>query len=623
MRGLATAHPPHSAAASKGSGYPMRPAASLSAALTSFAAVTVSLPYASAFDTGPHNDMTRNAMELFGYSVSAGKLAAIGNWFTDFYAFSPNLPKSKITPAHISQLEMMHCNNLYSIVYGANYIAQHVVNSRAAIQDAIQKKDVLAYLAILGTSMHTYQDFYAHSNWAELHMRKDCSCYMKTPQTMFSLLKGAGGDVTKLVDQNPELTGWGTYEWLGRDYPNFNTEGGTNIHGDYCNGINHDSYIRPLWEETNAYAFASSMEWIYNVETWAQQIDPTNATLNAARAWQPDANSAASLDKNFLSTFEVSYSATQAIFGESDGHWKGSGSGSIGTFAASVLSLVTTSTPFTDLYLRATDPVYAKIVDPQPYQYLTTSVNPTGEVIPNAPVITAALQSFVPFSAMPAQYSTDLTAVVVRTTRFTVSAAKNGRFSNADPWATVTIGGFEIKEAPARNQKDFRPYWTSVKWVSKTSAPIDINYHLIDAATTSSFEQDIPITAAPGSNGQLAINFDVQSRTVKAFNVTTGVYNNYTTAFKSVSDDGSSVELYLDTRPLVCANSTNSSSVGKTYIFACENTAYGELGVFGGCDGSRFAAIQPDSTGAGIAGAQPRVAAGLAAAVMVLIALAM
>ncbi|KAJ3147850.1 hypothetical protein HDU86_007845 [Geranomyces michiganensis] len=589
--------------------------------------------------------MTRNAMELFGYSVPAGKLASIGNWFTDFYAFSPSLPKSKITPAHISQLEMMHCNNLYSIVYGANYISQHVVNSRAAIQDAVNKKDVLAFLAIMGTTIvkdyeipvgkreqnvnqnflaqHTYQDFYAHSNWAELHMRKDCSCYMRKPATIFTLLKSAGGDVNKLLDQNPEMTGWSTYEWLGRDFPNFNTEGGTAIHGATCNGINHDSYVRPLWEETNAYAFASSMEWIYNVERWAMEVDPTNATLNAARSWAPaDANSAAALDKNFGHAFEVSYSATQAVFGEDDGHWKGSGSGSLGTFAASVLSLVTASTPYTDLYLRTNEPVYTKIVDPQPYAYLTTSLDAGGEVVPNAPVITAAVQAFVPFTELPARYSSDLAAVVVRTTRFTVSAAKNGRFSDADPWATVTIGGFEIKEPPARNQKDFRPYWTSLKWVSKTSPAIDINYHLIDAATTSSFEQDIPITSAPGSNGQLAINYDVQTRIVKAFNVTTGIYSNYTTTFKSISEDGSSVELYLDTRPLVCANSTNSTT-GKSIVFSCDNTAYGELGVFGGCDGSRFAAVQPDSTAAGVAGAQPRVVVGFAAAAIVVLSLVM
>ncbi|TPX62338.1 hypothetical protein PhCBS80983_g00543 [Powellomyces hirtus] len=541
------------------------------------------------FDTGPHNDMVRNAFEIFGYSREAGMLASVTNWWTDMYAFSPNLPKSSVTPAHISQLEQMHCNNLYSIVYGANYITQHVVNTRAAVQDAVRRKDTLAYLAILGTSVHTYQDFYAHSNWANLHLRQSCDCY-DVKETFFSELVEANGSVTRMIELNPELTGWGTYEWLGREYPNFNTKGGIVEHGDYCNGVNKDSYVRPWFEETYSYAFASTLEWIYNVEKWAVEIDATNATLNAARSWvPPDQASADGLQKNFDAAFEVSYSATQAMFGESDGHWKGQGSGSISTFAASVVTFSGTETPYTNLFLRPQDPVYQLIVSPSPYTYLNTSVGPTGDVVPNQAVISAALESFTPYSALPSKYTTDLTAVVVRTTRFTVSDAKTGRFSDPDPWAAITIGGFEIKEAPMRNQKDFRPYWTAIKFVSKSATSIPISYKLNDAATSSSFEQIIPITGTAA--GTLEMTFTPDTKVVAADGISSGVYSNYSTTFISRSLDGSSVELYVDARPLTCGTAGQNG----TFITFCPNTAYGEMGVFGGCDGSRWAEVQADS----------------------------
>ena len=95
---------------------------------------------------------------------------------------------------HILPLEEMHCNNLYNIVYGVNYASQHVVridmprltghewpqncrlmvsqlqlNTRNAIRDAAGRGDTLAFMALMGTSVHLYQDFYAHRFVASSH----------------------------------------------------------------------------------------------------------------------------------------------------------------------------------------------------------------------------------------------------------------------------------------------------------------------------------------------------------------------------------------------------------------------------------------------------------------------
>ncbi|KAI8817797.1 uncharacterized protein EV422DRAFT_539947 [Fimicolochytrium jonesii] len=569
------------------------------------------------FDTGPHNDLVRNTLELYGYSRDAQALSAFANWATDMYAFTPSLGTDfAIVPDHIADLEMQHCNNLYSVVYGANYISQHVVNSKAAIQDAVKRGSVLDYLAVVGTSLHTYQDLYAHSNWAELHRRKDCECYGVTDTFMGELI-AANSSVDTLLTTSPELSGWATYEWLDRNYPNFNVKGGTVEHGQYCSGVNKDSYIRPYYEETFAYAFASSVEWLYNLEKWAGEVEASNATLNAAKNWAPaNQTDHDALYKNFDEAFEVSYSTTKGVFGDDNGHWKGEGSGSLGTMAKSVASFAKDKTTFTNLYLRSENPVYKLITNPYPYNFLNTSTDVvTGVVLPDDSLIAQATSVYTPWARLPAQY-TDVTAVVVRTKHYRVSDDLNGKFSDADPWAQITINGMEIRESPMQNKKEFTPYWTTLKFVPSNSSQT-INYVLQDAAATSMIEQQIPIS--DDANGALTLTFDTKSKRVSGGNIKEGVYNNYTLTFISQKTNGSLVELYIDARPLKCPNVSAAVASSQEYVTFCPNTAFGELGVFTGCDGAKLGTTQ--NTAEGPVVANVRVAAVVAAVVGAFMAL--
>ncbi|KAI9096468.1 hypothetical protein DFS34DRAFT_141436 [Phlyctochytrium arcticum] len=552
------------------------------------AALLVLTTTTNAFDTGTHNDITRNVLANFGYTVEAQHVAALGNWFTDAYAFAPEAGnKISILPAHLPDLEQQHCNNLYSVVYAANYIAQHTVNSRNAIQDAARRGDTLAYLAILGTTVHTYQDFYAHSNWADLELRTDCDCY-NVNQTFFSVLVKSGGNVDTLLDQNPELGGWQTYSWLGREYPNFNVYGGGLEHGGYCDGVNHDSYVRPHYEEAHAFALAATVEWIYNAEQWASAVNPS--ILQQAKAWLPPTDQdAQDLWKNVGHAYEVSFSATQWFFGQDDGHWKGPGSGSLATFAASATDFARTKTIYTEMYTRKDNPVWGLVTQPSPYTFLNTSVGPDGAIVGNTTLITQAIQNFNPFESLPANI-TDLTAIVVRTLSFQVTTS--ARFDKPDPWAMVEMDGFAIKEAPIRNTKQATPYWTAIKFVPSSSVNSTIKYTLTDASDTSANGTTIPISSSP--DGALSLTFTLATNIVSG-PVPSATYNTSQTALTS-SQDGSSVQLYIDTRKLKC------TSRKTTYVTYCPNTAFGDLGVSGGCDGSKLAA--PSAKGAAAIGLQ-------------------
>ncbi|KND02647.1 uncharacterized protein SPPG_01734 [Spizellomyces punctatus DAOM BR117] len=540
------------------------------------------VPSSLAFDTGPHNDIMRNVMERFGYTPEAQALGAIGNWFTDVYAFSFSFGNHvPFLPNHIADLEMLHCNNLYSIVYGANYIAQHTISSRKAIQDAVRRNDTLSYLALLGTTAHAYQDFYAHSNWAELHLRNDCDCY-NVHDTFFSDIIAANGSVDAMINSRPQLSGWQTYSWQDRNYPNFNIFGGNVEHGEYCTGTNKDSYVRPYFEETHAYAFSATVEWIYNVEQWANAVDPN--FVKTARAWVPPTEQdRQDLFKNFEHAFEVSYSTTAWVFGGDDGHWKGYGSGSVRTFAASVTNFAKTNTTYTNLYLRKDPkPVWSLVTETPPYAFLNNSYDPSGEIIGNVALIQDAIQGFTPFPSIPAEY-TNMTVVVVRTLMYNVSTS----LGNKNPWALIEIDNFAIREAPMMGQRVGTPYWTAIKYIpspaiNAASRNVSIKYTLIGAGDSSSVNTRIPI--ANSQDGTLYMTFNSADNSLVGTGISPGVYNSTLQTLKSAQQD-SSIEIYVDTRGLTCTNSTGQNG---HYVTFCANTAFGELGTVEGCPGSKF-----------------------------------
>ncbi|KAJ3181549.1 hypothetical protein HDU85_003491 [Gaertneriomyces sp. JEL0708] len=552
------------------------------------------------FDTGPHNDITRNVLELYGYSTPAQQLAALTNWFTDVYAFSFSLAVDiRVIPKHLPELEQSHDNNLYSIIYGANYIAQHTVNTRAAIQQVAATNDVVGYLALLGTSVHTVQDFYAHSNWASLRLRESCGCY-GIKETVFDGLVESDGDIAKLLETRPWVGGYSTYMWEDQYFPNYNVHSGIVEHGGYCSGINHDSPVRPYFEESISYALSSTLEWVYNVEKWASAVNPD--IVANAKQWQPasDADRSA-LDKNFREAFEVSYSTTAWVFGEDDGHWKGAGSGDFTTFTRSVTSFSSDQTPFTTLYTRDDNPIFLPLVTPSPYAFLNNSVDPQGFVVANRTLIRSAIDGFTPFTRLPGNI-TDLTAVVVRTQEFDIGSEWVSLFDDPDPYASVSIDSFEVREAPASDTQRFTPYWTAMKYIPVSTETVDLTYTLIDAAAASSQGDIIALSAE--ENKSIKLRFNVSSKAVEGldsgYNVNPGVYDSKARVLRH-EYRGTSVSLYFDARPLKCP-----SNVEPNWATFCPNSAFTEVGVFKGCDGSRLAAttksaamsLHPTSTAA-------------------------
>ena len=49
------------------------------------------VPAAQAFDTGPHQDLTREVLSEIGFNQDANETVQLENWLTDYYSASPTI----------------------------------------------------------------------------------------------------------------------------------------------------------------------------------------------------------------------------------------------------------------------------------------------------------------------------------------------------------------------------------------------------------------------------------------------------------------------------------------------------------------------------------------------------
>jgi len=269
----------------------------------------------SSYDTGHHADLTRNALEVLGYNSNAQLVGAVSNWFVDYFSYTPE------TDA-VQDLKSLHFDNLFHLLNISNYMTQLVRNTMNATRYAVQQNDPVTYLSIIGASSHAIQDFYTHSSWAE-HHQTSCGCYRD--DTWFSDLNSVNGNVTALFDK---LQSVATYSW-GDGCNEFerNCLPGQVPHGGYCQGINKDSYVRPWFERSYGHSFAATVEWIYNIQLWAESFAGNTNIIDAAKNYSPSSNDLSELNEDLKASIIVSYATKVPLDGEEDGHYKGAGSG--------------------------------------------------------------------------------------------------------------------------------------------------------------------------------------------------------------------------------------------------------------------------------------------------------
>ncbi len=148
---------------------------------------------AAAFNTGPHFDMTRDALGAEGFGDTAIKVVQVSNWFNDLYEqdttnsysghvtwfssagdFIGNLltlfRKENWPQSIVDAAEHLHFDSSDPIDSTAQAEAEWIRLARATkslIRQYAAARDVEGMLCVMGMSLHAAQDFYTHTNWVE------------------------------------------------------------------------------------------------------------------------------------------------------------------------------------------------------------------------------------------------------------------------------------------------------------------------------------------------------------------------------------------------------------------------------------------------------------------------
>jgi len=288
---------------------------------------------AQAFDTGPHADLTRDALTAEGFSAAAGDVGMVDNWFVDYYTNPDDNPYSGHAGALIglTRFGFNHENWLPQWVEGArrlhfDYERRQVgmpdLSTTAGIEKEWQRlmfltrkwvqyagrqprPDPLDVMAVLGISLHAVQDFYAHSNWVEDPVTEDgrggpgvsSLGYGQMP-TWFDVPPQVR---EQLVDNRAVYTG---VKGIPRGHGNWQSNKNKSLH----DGLNKDWPGRPKYEQAYVTAYFASRQWIRAVRSW----------LGNEPLWKR----AMSLPATAALRHDVKGAEEISIF---SGHWQGGG----------------------------------------------------------------------------------------------------------------------------------------------------------------------------------------------------------------------------------------------------------------------------------------------------------
>jgi hypothetical protein len=146
-------------------------------------------PSAGAFDTGPHFDITRDALTAEGFGDRSIQYVQVSNWFVDLYENAESVPFSGHAgffkelvggallnfgewPEHdVKAADQSHFDGTSGGFSNTAQLTNEWDRLRRAVgalsREARDANDPQMLLTVLGISLHQVQDFYSHTNWLE------------------------------------------------------------------------------------------------------------------------------------------------------------------------------------------------------------------------------------------------------------------------------------------------------------------------------------------------------------------------------------------------------------------------------------------------------------------------
>jgi hypothetical protein len=259
---------------------------SLAAAALTATAVLAAPAAAPAFDTGPHSDITRDALTAEGFGATATDVVVVNNFFVDLYSNSSKVPQSGHADTAVSVLGAFFENDEnwpQGVLDGANRLhfdasLWDVANvGKAQLEwDRLQRSTTqllgsiksvngsnkeIQVLSTIGMGLHALQDFYSHSNWIE-----ELSV-AGTDGTDWSKLQVG---LTPTWFDVPKETRDGLNVYIGessdhkdRKHGAWNTEGNKKM----FKGVNKDWPGRPGYANAYTTAYFATRQWVQAIHT--------------------------------------------------------------------------------------------------------------------------------------------------------------------------------------------------------------------------------------------------------------------------------------------------------------------------------------------------------------------
>lgn len=391
---------------------------------------------ATAFDTGPHSDLTRAALLEHKFAADPIKIVQVENWLTDYYTSVTIFDGEKK-----EALESLHFDNLFNTAQVANYWGRFIENLRLETREAATKDDPLQMLVVMGIAFHAVQDFYTHSNWVETHPRPPDASY-RTDTFLNSGFTGPGLVTGKYPPDR--ATGPGPDPIPDK----------SRIHGGYTgeDGLNKDSQVRLRWDEAYIFAYVASYELVTLMEKWAEEA--RSGFWKSVREYRVGKTDAGKLKKDVDAHINISMCLN--LKGE-DGHWKGNRSGSGKLIKAVSKNWARSPSVFVE---RAKEGSIQKRLASQLYS--------------NRPLTTTLTRT--------EKFALKRRAVLVRTVQVKETSRRESIIEKAltkdppDYFSLTTVGGLEYRDRTIEGSRDAAYPWFVIHIVdqSEGSVPIKI-----------------------------------------------------------------------------------------------------------------------------------------------------
>jgi PLAT/LH2 domain-containing protein len=479
--------------------------------LATMASLALAAP-ALAFDTGPHAEITKDAMSAEGFGEDAIGVTQVNNWFCDFYeqassnpfsghgGFFKRLLSGAVTAeqwpdAVVDAAWRCHFDNAFWL---SNTVAISAEWDRlrravwALAQEARERNDPAELLAVLGISLHQLQDFYTHSNWVEARPGHGI----------------AGSDGPGWQER-----GYGSYPtWF--DLP-ANVRETSTIYADESQGhrlhgfwnsdgnnaidtmMNKDWSGRPYYTPAAISAYFATRQWIEAVRAWVGD----NAFWRRAQRFRANQEQ---LDHDLSGMYNISLSA---------GHWQGQGEPLGGEERGPGGNLLDLRSAIKDYFQETFDSMRGRTDYRSRFQGLVKRVedpSPSGRLAP------------VP-SSQRLQSSTRL--VVLRILSYRGEGLGDPGPDEADVYARVGIDGQQMTSAMINGNDGFsfsRPnspftWFKAVPAEPNESEPVESIEVEVDTADTRWAGTDDDVFLRLGRRGQENFHFQLDKNFTNDF----------------------------------------------------------------------------------------------------------